>query len=102
MSASSSTSSNEKVMNAAQDEIPTTTESLIDTSLPARYAKTMKRHSRLNRANDPSLSSRVLLLGFLGLLFYYAIQSKLKVRIWRISLNPVEYDKDYTGLIEIE
>lgn len=101
MSSTSSISSHEKV-TTTKDEENTTTESLIDASLPARYVETMKMHSRLNRANDPSTSSRVLLLGFLGFLFYYAIQSKLKVRIWRASLNPVEYDRDYTGLIEIE
>jgi len=99
MSLSSSTSSNEKV-TLSKDEASDSTQSPIDTTLPARYAETMKKHSRLNHANDPSMSSRILLLGFLGFLFYYAIRSKLNVRTWRISLNPVEYDKDYTGFAE--
>ena len=70
----------------------------IDASLPARYAETMRRHSRLDARNEPSMSSRVLLLGFLGLLFYYAIQSKWKIRMYKASLSEVEWDKDYTIL----
>ena len=57
-------------------------------------------HSRMSNANDPSMSSRVLLLGLLGLLFYFAIQSKWELRLLKASLMPpVEYDKDYTGLL---
>lgn len=71
----------------------------IDMTLPARYAETMKMHSRLSPSNQPSMSSRVLLLGFLGILFYYALQSKWDLRLMKGKLSLVEFDKDYTGIL---
>jgi hypothetical protein len=93
MSSESSSISNEKETSEEDAE-----KSPVDLSLPARYAETMKTHSRLSPSNQPSMSSRVLLLGFIGLLFYYAIQSKWDLRIMKGKLSLVEYDKDYTGI----
>jgi hypothetical protein len=98
MSSESITSSDEE---ETTDEADAGTEAIsqVDLTLPARYAETMKLHSRLSSSNQPSMSSRVLLLGFIGLLFYYAIQSKWNLRLIKGKLSEVEYDKDYTGIL---
>lgn len=95
MVSDSSNESDEKVTSVKGDLSST---SLIDESLPARYAETMKNHSRLNPGNEPSMSSRVLLLGFVGFLFYYALRTKLDVRLMRAKMDFVDYDQDFTGI----
>lgn len=94
MVSTSSELSDEKVTSVRED-----VSSLVDESLPARYEETMKNHSRLNPGNHPSLSSRVLLLGFVGFLFYYALRAKLDLRLTKAKIDFVEYDQDYTGII---
>ncbi|PWN35988.1 uncharacterized protein FA14DRAFT_189910 [Meira miltonrushii] len=66
--------------------------------LARRYAETISRHSRLNPDNIPSFRARLILLIFVALLFWWAIQGRLQVIEWKRTLHIEPYDEDYTDM----
>lgn len=66
--------------------------------LAVRYAETLSRHSRLNPNNVPSFHARLILVIFVTLLFWWAIQGRLQVIEWKRTLHIEPYDEDYTDM----
>jgi hypothetical protein len=69
--------------------------------LAKQYRETLRRHSRLNPDNTPSAWTRVALIAFVVLLFWYAIQGRMQVIEWKRmlqTLNGEKWDMDYTNL----
>lgn len=66
--------------------------------LAKQYAETLSRHSRLNPDNNPSFRARFALILLVMVLFWYAIQSRLRVIEWKRSLHTEPYDENYADM----
>lgn len=65
-------------------------------ALAQQYAQTIARHSRLHPDNKPSKSARAALLLFIVVLFWYAIQGRLRLIAWKRTFKSEQWDRDYT------